>query len=233
MHSRSSKQAAVPSRHPLCAASRFPAAVPNPHTTICVWTAGGQAARAEQLFDRLCSVCKPDAATFNCLVCVYCRLGKVREAANMLEIMLRSGQHVDGTTFNAAIDTCWATGIVPLQQFAQHLYERANQQGLYQTHIVKQVRPLAREQELCSCYHFYDLMMCWQRLLTHHRNTHCCSVHVVVVCSFVAAATCWTCSCLAAPHTWFCWVCWCCWPTCATAAAHSSHQQTVGRPRSC
>lgn len=102
--------------------------------------AGGQAARAEQLFDRLCSVCKPDASTFNCLVCVYCRLGKVREAANMLEIMLRSGQHVDVTTFDAAIDACWATGVVPLQHFAQQLLERAQQQGLYQTRVVKQVR---------------------------------------------------------------------------------------------
>jgi hypothetical protein len=74
---------------------------------------------------------------------VYCRLGKVREAANMLEIMLRSGQHVDLTTFDAAIDACWATGVVPLQQFAQQLYERAVQQGLYQTQIVKQVRQSA------------------------------------------------------------------------------------------
>lgn len=102
-------------------------------------SAGGQAARAEQLFDRLCSVCKPDASTFNCLVCVYCRLGKVREAANMLEIMLRSGQHVDGTAFDAAIDACWGTGVLPLQQFAQQLLERAQQQGLYQTRVVKQV----------------------------------------------------------------------------------------------
>lgn len=102
-------------------------------------TAGGQAARAEQLFDRMCSVCKPDAATFNCLVCVYCRLGKVREAANMVEIMLRSGQHVEATTFDAAIDACWATGVVPLQQVGLQLYERANQQGLYQAQVVKQV----------------------------------------------------------------------------------------------
>lgn len=102
-------------------------------------SAGGQAARAEQLFDRLCSVCKPDASTFNCLVCVYCRLGKVREAANMLEIMLRSGQHVDATAFDAAIDACWGTGVLPLQQFAQQLLERAQQQGLYQKRVVKQV----------------------------------------------------------------------------------------------
>jgi pentatricopeptide repeat protein len=102
--------------------------------------AGDQAARAEQLFDRLCSVCKPDASTFNCLVRVYCRLGKVREATNMLEIMLRSGQQVELTTFDAAIDACWATGIVPLQQLAQQLHQRAQQQGLFPTHVLKQVR---------------------------------------------------------------------------------------------
>lgn len=84
-------------------------------------------------------MCKPDAATFNCLVCVYCRLGKVREAANIVEIMLRSGQHVEATTFDAAIDACWATGVVPVQQFGLQLYERANQQGLYQAQVVKQV----------------------------------------------------------------------------------------------
>lgn len=106
---------------------------------ISVCAAGGQAARAEQLFDRMCSVCKPDASTFNCLVCVYCRLGKVREAANMAEIMLRSGQHVEPATFDAAIDACWATGVTPLQQVGLQLYERAHQQGLYQTQVVKQV----------------------------------------------------------------------------------------------
>lgn len=107
---------------------------------LCCMAAGDQAARAEQLFDRLCSVCKPDASTFNCLVRVYCRLGKVREATNMLEIMLRSGQQVELTTFDAAIDACWATGIVPLQQLAQQLYQRAQQQGLFPTHVLKQVR---------------------------------------------------------------------------------------------
>jgi pentatricopeptide repeat protein len=100
---------------------------------------GGQPERAEQLFERLCRVCKPDASTFNCLVRVYCRLGKVREAANMLEIMLRSGQHVDPATSDAAIDTCWATGIVPLQQVAVQIHKRAQQQGSHQTHMVKQV----------------------------------------------------------------------------------------------
>lgn len=65
---------------------------------------------------------------------------QVREAANMLEIMLRSGQGVEDRTFSAAIDACWATGVVPLQQFAQQLYERAQQQGLYKPAVHKQVR---------------------------------------------------------------------------------------------
>jgi len=129
------------------------------HTPIhtCVVTSarlmlpGGQPARAEQLFDRLCSVCKPDASTFNCLVCVYCRLGKVREAANMLEIMLRSGQHVDPPTFDAVIDACWSTGVVPQQQYAQQLHERARQQGLYQTLTVKQVRQGLSVASISSC----------------------------------------------------------------------------------
>jgi pentatricopeptide repeat protein len=113
--------------------------------------AGGQPERAEQLFERLCRVCKPDASTFNCLVRVYCRLGKVREAANMLEIMLRSGQHVDPATSDAAIDTCWATGIVPLQQVAVQMYKRAQQQGSHQTHMAKQVRAVLMSASSKQC----------------------------------------------------------------------------------
>jgi pentatricopeptide repeat protein len=104
---------------------------------------GGQPARAEQLFERMYAICKPDASTFNCLVCVYCRLGKHQQAANMLEVMLRGGQHVDLTTFDAAIDACWATGVVPLQKYALQLYERAHQQGLLQVLITEQVSRLA------------------------------------------------------------------------------------------
>jgi pentatricopeptide repeat protein len=105
---------------------------------------GGQPARAEQLFERMYAICKPDASTFNCLVCVYCRLGKHQQAANVLEVMLRGGQHVDLTTFDAAIDACWATGVVPLQKYALELYERARQQGLFQGLITEQVRRLMR-----------------------------------------------------------------------------------------
>jgi pentatricopeptide repeat protein len=101
---------------------------------------GGQPARAEQLFERMYTICKPDASTFNCLVCVYCRLGKHQQAANMLEVMLRGGQHVDLTTFDAAIDACWATGVVPLQKYALQLYERAHQQGFFKGLITEQVR---------------------------------------------------------------------------------------------
>lgn len=87
----------------------------------------------------MCSTCKPDATTFNCLVCVYCRLGKHQEAVNMLEVMLRGGQHVDITTYDAAIDACWATGVVTLQKYALQLYARARQQGLYQVLVAQQV----------------------------------------------------------------------------------------------
>eukprot|EP00879_Flechtneria_rotunda_P003589 GHRR01003824.1.p1 GENE.GHRR01003824.1~~GHRR01003824.1.p1 ORF type:complete len:562 (+),score=207.75 GHRR01003824.1:1417-3102(+) len=93
---------------------------------------GGQPQRAKQLFERMYTMCKPDASTFNCLVCIYCRLGKHQGAVNMLEVMLRGGQHVDLTTYDAAVGACWATGVVPLQKYALQLYERAHQQGLYQ-----------------------------------------------------------------------------------------------------
>ncbi|WIA09188.1 hypothetical protein OEZ85_008599 [Tetradesmus obliquus] len=99
---------------------------------------GGQPARAEQLFERMYTVCKPDAGTVNCLVCVYCRLGKHQQAVNMLEVMLRGGQHVDLTTYDAAIDACWATGVVPLQKYALQLYGRAHQQGLFQGLVSEQ-----------------------------------------------------------------------------------------------
>eukprot|EP00878_Enallax_costatus_P004567 GHUV01004808.1.p1 GENE.GHUV01004808.1~~GHUV01004808.1.p1 ORF type:complete len:696 (+),score=237.48 GHUV01004808.1:1024-3111(+) len=102
---------------------------------------GGQPQHAEQLFERMCTFCKPDATTFNCLVCVYCRLGKHREAINMLEVMLRGGQHVDITTYDAAIDACWATGVVPLQKYALQLYDRAHQQGLFKVLMGEQVGP--------------------------------------------------------------------------------------------
>lgn len=57
----------------------------------------------------------------------------------MLEVMLRGGQHVDFTTYDAAIDACWATGVVPLQKYALQLYERAHQQGLYKLLMAEQV----------------------------------------------------------------------------------------------
>eukprot|EP00879_Flechtneria_rotunda_P029688 GHRR01032127.1.p1 GENE.GHRR01032127.1~~GHRR01032127.1.p1 ORF type:complete len:124 (-),score=33.38 GHRR01032127.1:531-902(-) len=89
------------------------------------------------------TMCKPDASTFNCLVCIYCRLGKHQGAVNMLEVMLRGGQHVDLTTYDAAVGACWATGVVPLQKYALQLYERAHQQGLYQI--------ITNEQASCGC----------------------------------------------------------------------------------
>eukprot|EP00775_Hariotina_reticulata_P007913 gene7913-8109_t len=100
---------------------------------------GGQPQRAEQLFERMYTVCKPDAATFNCLVQVYCQLGKHREAVNVLEVILRGGQHVETAACDAAISACWGTGAVPLQQYALQLFDRARQQGLYRLQVAEQV----------------------------------------------------------------------------------------------
>lgn len=57
----------------------------------------------------------------------------------MLEVMLRGGQHVDITTYDAAINACWATGAVPLQKYALQLYDRARQQGLFKALMGEQV----------------------------------------------------------------------------------------------
>lgn len=102
--------------------------------------AGGQPHRAEQLFEHMYTICKPDASTFNCLVAVYCKVGKSREAQNLLELMVRSGQHVELTTYNALIDATWSSGVVPMQKYALQLFERACKQGLYKLHIGEQVR---------------------------------------------------------------------------------------------
>lgn len=165
---------------------------------------------------------QPDASTFNCLVCVYCRLGKVREAANMLEIMLRSGQHVDATAFDAAIDACWGTGVLPLQQLAQQLLERAQQLGLYQTRVVKQVgdvpwlQPDATQLLVVGVHQGVQpkhlpvagmVLSVW--CFTQPVSDHMGAVWAFVLCRCVVPATCWTCSCLVGLRMWCCSACCC------------------------
>ncbi|KAF8072999.1 pentatricopeptide repeat-containing protein [Scenedesmus sp. PABB004] len=102
---------------------------------------GGQPARAEALFERMCAVATPDAATFNALVCVYARLGKAREAVHVLEALLRGGQCVDPPARDAAMDACWATGVVELQRYAVQLHDAAHAQGLHHAAVAERACP--------------------------------------------------------------------------------------------
>ena len=191
--------------------------------------AGGQPQRAEQLFERLYTVCKADAATFNCLVQVYCQLGKHREAINVLEVILRGGQHVELAAFDAAITACWCTGVVPLQQYALQLFDRARQQGLYQLQVTEQVstRPTGLSQHtllLIIASRYQWCMRTVSSLCTVDLACQwCCALHAYSVfpknfliyrwfsllllycrcCRCVLRGCCWTCSCRLALHMWW------------------------------
>lgn len=118
---------------------------PHPHPPVCPLSppprAGGQAARAEALFDSLYATCRPDATTFNVLVSVYTRLGKTREAINLVEIMQRGGQAVDLEAQQDMLEAAWCSGVVMLQRYAAQQYKCGRSQGRYSTSITERHSP--------------------------------------------------------------------------------------------
>jgi hypothetical protein len=71
------------------------------------------------------------------------QIGKLVEAVNVAELMLRSGQRMELNTFNVMINTAWGSGAPDLQQYALQLYDRACAQGHYKLHMEAQVRAWA------------------------------------------------------------------------------------------
>ncbi len=155
------------------------------------------------------TICKPDAATFNCLVVVYCRLGKVREAQNMVEVMMRAGQSVELPTYSAVICVLWCSGVVPLQRHALQLFDRACKQGLYRLQVREQVGggecKLAGCQCLC-CFLRHQTLFAVTELMDDCRKQNVPSSHRA--CGFqhvsirkLPMRAVWTSNCHLLPHT--------------------------------
>ncbi|KAK1312676.1 Pentatricopeptide repeat-containing protein [Acorus calamus] len=72
----------------------------------------GLVAEAESLFLRVKTAVAPDAGTFNTLFFGWCRVRNPVRAMRVLEDMVRYGYEPDSFTYNAAIETFCASGMV-------------------------------------------------------------------------------------------------------------------------